>query len=219
MESILGNVAVYAAHTAAVFQVPVAVLFLILLGNETQLPQNYKIRHLDLQYYLQFTLVAIFPRLIMEVFLLHVMECLHGYKIFDYFMFCDYRFRIRTKKWQVEMPLDRAVAVGWRSIDGFSFSSQFYFAVGLSSWGILFLYLGLTAMMKNDYNPFADPCLVVYVFLMTMIVQPIGKIILSKASEWVGLWAPPPLGSTMVDAKAVNFLDRKYKARKLAHNI
>ena len=134
-------------------------------------------------------------------------------------MFCDYRFRIRTKKWQVEMPLDRAVAVGWRSIDGFSFSSQFYFAVGLSSWGILFLYLGLTAMMKNDYNPFADPCLVVYVFLMTMIVQPIGKIILSKASEWVGLWAPPPLGSTMVDAKAVNFLDRKYKARKLAHNI
>lgn len=141
------------------------------------MPQNYNIRHADLTYYLIFTVVIIAPRLIVDVFLLHILETLHGYKIYDYFIFCDYRFRIRTKKWQVETALDRSIGIGWRSLDNFSFSSQYYFVVSITTWGILLLYLGLTSMIKNDYNPFADPCLCVYAGGLRVVV-PLGRFIL-----------------------------------------
>lgn len=197
---------------------PVALVFLILLAQETQMPQNYNIRHADLVYYLQFTLVIIGPRLVVDVFLLHVLETLHGYKIYDYFIFCDYRFRIRTRKWQVDMALDRSIGIGWRSLDNFSFSSQYYFVVSLTTWGILLLYLGLTSMIKNDYNPFADRCLCVYVAGLSCIV-PLGRGILSWLARKCALWEIGPAGSTKVDVGAVNRLDRTNNARKLAHNI
>lgn len=99
LEALLGSVATYAAHTQALFQVPIALVFLIVLAHETKMPQGYNIRHGDLLYYLAFCVVMIVPRLVVDVFLLHVLETLHGYKIYDYFTFCDYRFRIRTRKW------------------------------------------------------------------------------------------------------------------------
>ena len=68
-------------------------------ANETKIPQNYNIRKTDLQYYFTFTAVIILPQLIIDVFILHVLEIRQGYKIYDYFTYCNYRFITRQARW------------------------------------------------------------------------------------------------------------------------
>jgi len=99
-----------------------------------------------------------------------------------------------------------------------SFSSQYYFVVSLTTWGILLLYLGLTSMIKNDYNPFADTVLIVYVAGVGMCI-PVVRSMLAWLAGKAELWDVGPAGSTKVDVGAVNRLDRTNNARKLAHNI
>jgi hypothetical protein len=77
----------------------VALLFIIFFADETKIPQRYQIRQADLYYYLLFCIIIILPQMVIDVFLLHVLETVHGYKIYDYFTYCDYRFRIRSEKW------------------------------------------------------------------------------------------------------------------------
>lgn len=73
-------------------------------------------------------------------------------------------------------------------------------------------------MIKNDYNPFADPILPVYTIGLRILV-PLSKGVLSSLSKKFHLWEVGPAGSTKVDVGAVNRLDRTNNARKLAHNI
>ena len=45
--------------------------------------------------------------------------------------------------------------------------------MNLTTWGILFLYLGFTAMIRNAYNPYGDPALVPYVCGIGALVVPL----------------------------------------------
>ena len=125
--------------------------------------------------------------MVVDAFLLHVLETVHGFKVYDYFTYCDYRFRIRPQKYVSKGALDRSVALAWRSIDNLSFSSQYYYIISLTTWGILFLYFGLTAMIRNNYNPFADPVLPVYVGGICALATPI-QALLGKLAGYVSLW-------------------------------
>ena len=42
-----------------------------------------------------FTSVIVLPQLIMDIFILHILEVTHGYRIYDYFTYCNYRFNVR----------------------------------------------------------------------------------------------------------------------------
>lgn len=95
MEALLGSVQTYSTMTQSLFFTPLALTFIILFSNETRIPQGYGIRQRDLNYYLIFSLIIIVPQMIIDVFLLHALEILHGYKMYDYFSYCDYKFRHR----------------------------------------------------------------------------------------------------------------------------
>ena len=109
-----------------------------MFSNETKIPQGYKIREDDLNYYLIFSIIVILPNMIIDIFLLHILEILYGYKLYDYFTYCDYKFRHRNKKWLTFQDLDKSIQQTWRSLDNMSFSSQYYFVITLTTWGILF---------------------------------------------------------------------------------
>jgi hypothetical protein len=218
LEALLGSVASYAAQTAAVFFVPVAVLFISLFAYETQIPQGYRIRQADLYYYLLFCTVVVVPQLITEVFLLHTLESLHGYKLYDYFTYCDYRFRVRRRKWIGDGELDRSIAHLWRSIDNMSFSSQFYYVVSVTTSGILFLYLGLTAMLRNGYNPFGDPALLAYVGGLAG-AAPLLRAVLRAGANYVKLWETGADLGTRIDVATLNRLDHTNNVKALVRNI
>ena len=129
--------------------IPFTLMFILLFTNETKITQNYEIRNNDLQYYIAFTTVMILPQLVSDVFMLHILEITQGYKFYDYFTYCNYRFNVRQTRWLTSAVLDKSILHSFRSLDALCFSSQFYFIVGLSTWGIIFLYLGVTSMIRN----------------------------------------------------------------------
>ena len=164
LEAILGCISSYTSLTQAVFMSPLILTLLILYDQETKMPQNYSIRFSDLYYYLIFSCVIIIPQLIVNIFLLHTLEIVHGFKLYDYFTYCHYKFKNRNRKWMGKTNnMDRSIVNAWRSLDLLCFSSQFYYTASIVTWGMLFLVFGLTAMIRNKYTGFGDIAFVFYI--------------------------------------------------------
>ena len=142
----------------------------------------------DIKFYLLFTVMIIPPILISNLFMLHILETVHGYKIFDYFTYCDYRFRIRKESWVKGQELDRSIQMTWRSLDSMGFTSQFHFITCLTTCGILMMTLGVTTMIRNDYNPFAEPLLIMYSALVKYFSAPLLIHGLTKVAKFFGVW-------------------------------
>lgn len=68
-----------------------------------------------------------------------------------------------------------------------SFSSQYYYIVSITTYGILFLYLGMTSMIRNMYNPFGDVVLIGYCVGLGGAVWPISAMLTFLAAR-VHLW-------------------------------
>jgi len=88
----------------------------------------------------------------------------------------------------------------------------------LTTWGIIFLYLGLTAIMRSYYNPFADPTLVFFCAVIGFGIIPI-KMLLSKMSDMLHLWQITGDDRIRVDVGAVNRLDAASNMKKLIKNV
>ncbi len=99
MEALLGSVSTYSNNTQSMLLVPFILVYIILFAKETKIPQGYAIAQRELPYYLAFSFIIIFPQMIIDVFLLHLLECIWGYKIYDYFTYSEYKFKVRSKKW------------------------------------------------------------------------------------------------------------------------
>ena len=219
MEALLGSVASYSSQVQALFITPVVLIFIIFFAQETKIPQNYSIRKSDLNYYLIFSIILIFPQLVINIFLLHILEVLHGFKIYDYLTYCDFRFRNRTSKWINNQPLDRSIIHSYRSLDIMSFSSQFYFVISLSTWGIILLDMGLITMIENEYNPFADPVVFIYVLFIVLAAM-ILRLLLNTIANYFSLWKIDGRTDNLkLDTRAVTILDKENDMRRLLNLI
>jgi len=198
--------------------IPFTLLLIIFLANETKIPQKYTIRKSDLNYYFIFTAAIVIPTLIIDVFVMHIIEIVNGYKLYDYFTFCDYRYNVRTKQWVTGRRLDKSLNHHMRSLDGLLFSSQYYYIISLSTWAIIFLYLGVTTINRNTYNPFADPLLVPAFAAFSLAAIPF-KALLSFLSDKSRIWAPNKDPRKELDAAFYNRLDMAYNQRRVINNI
>lgn len=58
-----------------------------------------------------------------EVFILGMIETLHDWKLFDYFSYCEYRYKNREIEWLPSIiQLDRSIDLSYRSLDNLLFS-------------------------------------------------------------------------------------------------
>ena len=108
--------------------------------------------------------------MIIDVFLLHLLEVIWGFKVYDYFTYLDYKFRTREKKWINQERYSRSIIHSWRSLDNFSFSQQYYYVSALMSWGFIFLCLGMTIFLRQSYNPFGDPIIFAFIPMVAVVV-------------------------------------------------
>ena len=191
MEGLLDTMTYYSAQVQALLMTPFVFLLIYMFGDETQMPQMYGIRKSDVVFYILFSAVLLLPQLIMDIYAFHLLETLYDYKFFDYFTYCSYRFKMRTSRWLqgAETQFDRSLLLPWRSLDHMCYSSQYYFAVTLASWGIVLFSLAWTIMMRNSYNPFNDPIgtllVVVEVFIGAGVTYGLKRV------AWlVRLWRP-----------------------------
>lgn len=191
MEGLLDTMTYYSAQVQALLMAPFVFLLIYMFGDETQMPQMYGIRKSDVVFYLLFSAVLLLPQLVIDIYAFHLLETLYDYKFFDYFTYCSYRFKVRTSRWLqgAETKFDRSLLLPWRSLDHMCYSSQYYFAVTLASWGIVFFSLAWTIMMRNAYNPFNDPIGI----LLIVVEAVIGAVLtygLKRVAGFVRLWKP-----------------------------
>ena len=114
--------------------------------------------------------------------------------------------------------LDRSVQHSFRSLDALCFSSQYYFIISLTTWGIIFLYLGFTSIMRSYYNPFADPTLIFFCLAVSVSTFPI-QYMLSYLSNLAKLWQIKGDDRIRVDVAAINRLDAASNMKKLIRNV
>jgi hypothetical protein len=73
-------------------------------------------------------------------------------------------------------------------------------------------------MIRNLYNPFADPVLVVYVGAISGLVSPI-QALLGKLAKLIQLWEVEVDENQKVDVGAINRLDHANNVKKLVLSI
>ena len=80
------------------------------------------------------------------------------------------------------------------------------------------MYLGITTMIRNVYNPFAEPVLVVFILLILVIAIPL-KFILKIMSGYVKLWDINVDDNMRIDVGAINRLDKENNMRRMIRSI
>ena len=111
------------------------------------MPELYGIKETDLVFYLLFGVTVIPFSLVMDMFLLNAQELLHGWKLYDYVHYQNYRFTVREVRWLMNTEtVDESIAQELQTVDMMCFSPQFYFVTALHAYGIIFGMFGGVSM-------------------------------------------------------------------------
>ncbi len=192
VEPLLDSFQGYSIAIIALILAPLVQFFLLLTdtGTErvTQIPEMYAIRGTNLIYYTIFSVVIIFFTLVMDMFLLNALELIHGWRLYDYVSYQQYRFSVREKRWQLySTEFDEAISGSLQRVDLLCFSSQYYFVVTLGGFSIFLILMGWTIFFRADWNLFADPALPILLVVCWAVFKGI-KNILMVVCNLVGLW-------------------------------
>ncbi|RHY28711.1 hypothetical protein DYB32_005759 [Aphanomyces invadans] len=162
----------YTMATLAVFFQPIVIALLMVFRAETGLSTNWSIRNQDMEYYFFYFTLLIPFQLLADVFILHVIELFRGWKLYDYFVYCRYRFIQREHRWKgMEHNLDECIEQSVRHLDQMCFSSQYFFMCAVQVWGMLSLILAIEIMVRNQYNMFGDPAAIYLIpFMLSVCV-------------------------------------------------
>eukprot|EP01029_Cantina_marsupialis_P009699 TRINITY_DN2249_c0_g1_i2.p1 TRINITY_DN2249_c0_g1~~TRINITY_DN2249_c0_g1_i2.p1 ORF type:complete len:4493 (+),score=1584.60 TRINITY_DN2249_c0_g1_i2:343-13821(+) len=154
----------------------------------TQIPELYGIRDTDLKFYTIFTVMIVPASLFMDMFLLNAQELIHGWKMFEYVSYQQYRFSVREFRWQMSQRfVDESVDPALQTVDALCFSSQFHFMTALHTYGILLMMLGFTIFLRLNYYVFGDimfPVIMIICFIICAITNFLCRLI----GDLVGLW-------------------------------
>ncbi|KRX03661.1 hypothetical protein PPERSA_04213 [Pseudocohnilembus persalinus] len=188
LENVLNQLLSYSSKLQAIYLKPALMLVIKLFGRETQMPTLYAIKYEDFNFYFFFTFMIIIPQIIIDIFVLSSLELVHGFKLFDYLCYCKHRYETRNISWVAQnFYLDRSLNINYRSLDNINFSSQFYFLITISVYGLLSITLGVSIMLRNEYQFFNDPVLYPMVAFFTVIIIPakiIAQYVWQKCEFW-----------------------------------
>eukprot|EP00924_Labyrinthula_sp_SR-Ha-C_P006762 maker-scaffold_29-snap-gene-4.0-mRNA-1 protein AED:0.04 eAED:0.07 QI:0/0/0/1/0/0.5/2/0/983 len=169
VEPILDSYAGYSTEAFGLVYGVNLVLLLLHFRTELVLPDLYNIRSQDMRIYLWFALVIVPFQLMCDVLILHALEVFHGWKVFDYLVYADYRYQQRDIRWKgFEGNLDECINEGKRTLDQMCFSEQYYFMINVMVSGIIYFALGVQILIRYEHNFFADPATgIIFVMLIS----------------------------------------------------
>ncbi|GLD93027.1 hypothetical protein PINS_up001619 [Pythium insidiosum] len=180
---------------------PVIISIMMVFRQEVMLPIIYNIREKDMEIYLWYSLIILFFQLVTEVFVLNVVELFHGWKLYDYLVYCRYRFLQREHRWKgMEPNLDECIDENLRTMDQMCFSSQFFMMCTIHITGIVAFVIAIEIMARASYNLFGDPAaplLVAFVVALAMFTHHSVFWLAVKLEVWKikhenTAWLAPP---------------------------
>lgn len=206
IEPLLDSYCDYSIDTLGLVLSPLVYAQLAIFYDDDKIAEVYAIKTSQIIYYIEFAAIIIPFTLVCDVFLMNAQELIHGWKIFDYLAYQRYRFSVREHRWMMRnIVIDESISEGYQSVDLLCFSSQYYFLMGLLAYGIVQITLAITAILRLEYVPFADPVIplmgvVVFLFGEGLII--IFKILADvkiRRLNWRGLWVTKQIEGTVDD--------------------
>lgn len=166
----------------ALFYQPILILLMMFFREELMLPIIYNIREKDMEIYLWYSLIILFFQLVTEVFVLNVVELFQGWKLYDYLVYCRYRFLQREQRWKgLEPNLDECIDENLRTLDQMCFSSQFFMMCTVHITGVVFFVVAIEIMARAEYNLFGDPAMPVLLAFVLACATFVRRVVLFLA--------------------------------------
>jgi hypothetical protein len=88
----------------------------------------------------------------------------------------------------------------------------------LMTWGLIYMCLGWTTLLRNQYNPFADPVITPFIIIV-IVVTGIMKFGISLVSDYFHIWEIKYRAINEIDVSEVNKLDKDFTHRVLVKNV
>merc|ERR1711988_1339827 len=206
IEPLLDSYCDYSIDTLGLVLSPLVYAQLAIFYDDDKIAEVYAIKTSQIIYYIEFAAMIIPFTLVCDVFLMNAQELIHGWKIFDYLAYQRYRFSVREHRWMMRnIVIDESISEGYQTVDLLCFSSQYYFLMALLSYGILQITLAITAILRLEYVPFADPVIplmFVIVFLfgegLILIMKLLADVKIRRLN-WRGLWVTKQIEGTVDD--------------------
>ena len=185
-----------------VFSVPFY-LFVLIFVEQLSIKAFYGNR--DVEVAVIFGFLMVMAQLIIDVFVQNILESVYEWRLTDYIDKAKVRFQERSTEWVLETQLQTLDAVNYayfeipmylqrRKLHHFCFSDQYYFILGVMTWGLLLAIYGafILVMRYQDENVFYAPWLdlpwnapiAAYAISISVLVAGLFK----KIARFRGIW-------------------------------
>lgn len=168
---------------------PYFVYLLMQYRLEIVLPVSYGIRQSDMLIYMIFQLIMCLFEPIADAFNHFENEQFFGWKIYEYLVYCRYRFLQREARWKgMEHTLDECIDEDMRTLDQMCFSSQFYLMMSFHFSGMVYVMLAFQCWLRNSaYNPFSDPALFI-ILIYLLVCYYVLEWVIYYLAVWLKVW-------------------------------
>lgn len=206
VEQMLDNYCDYSIDKTGLILGPATYLTLKMFYNQNQIAYTYNIFTNQINYYIYFSVIIIPFSFVLDIFVWNCQELIHGWKVYDFVCYLEYRFSVREYRWQLRNPnVDKSLTEDFQSIDILCFSSQYYYIMGLVGFGLVQVVCAIDGMIRLKYNPLGDPTFLI-IFILVFIMGELSQFVFIALGEvkirqwnWYGLWAIKTIEGTIDD--------------------
>lgn len=189
VEPLLENFADVCSDTWVTYYMPYCVYLFMQYRTSITIPINYGITETDMFIYMIFQVSIVIFQPLLDIFIHSQNELYHGWKIYEYLVYCRYRFLQRETRWKgMEDSLDECIEEGLRKLDQMCFSSQYFLMITIQTNGIIYVMFGyecwLHAGTQSAYSPFTDSGLPFLIFLLLLFYKLLEYAIMFLAVQF-----------------------------------
>ena len=138
--------------------------------DETQIFAKYGISKENFIYFYYFTILSVCFTVCNDIIMYNLLEEYSNIQLHDFLDYCRYRYYVRPTNWCLDDPtINFCIEFDVRKMFKLCFSSQYYYLKSIYMSGLMFVTVGITTIMVNEINPFADFA-TIFIFIVALLI-------------------------------------------------
>ena len=138
--------------------------------DETQIFSKYGISKENFIYFYYFTILSVCFTVCNDIIMHNLLEEYSNIQMHDFLDYCRYRYYVRPTNWCLDDPtINFCIEFDVRKMYKLCFSSQYYYLKSIYMSGLCFVTIGITTVIVNEINPFADSA-TIFIFIVAFII-------------------------------------------------
>ena len=171
IESVLRINLLFTIKLLSLILTPLVIFSFYIFSEATVLNKIFHLENNGIFYYLVFSISIIFHEILIQMLITNYIEGIYGFRIQDYLGYCNFRYKMRnTNIIDMSETMDISINTFYRSLDSFLFSDQLYYVLFYSTMALFCELFGFIVSLENEYNPFNDPSLIIFISLFIVLL-------------------------------------------------